>query len=189
MDINTINSNQSILGKELLDWILNSPLNKSDEEQEIADKLYYKYVIDRNGKYKNKIYPNVYYYVNYNNQFYPNVYLAYIVRDKLKSPKRIPSELAEFNLVGSPESYKGSLICEWAYFQNGSTENPYYMEGNEIVTKYLENIHPLKHNIFYFVNQTQRGIRIFRDVSKCPRQRIEPVEPITIPDNGGEDNE
>ena len=185
MDINSVNSNQSITGKELLDWILDPTPNRTEEELEIIDKLYYKYVIDRQGRNKNKIYPNVYYYVNYNNQFYPNIYLAYIVRDKLKSPKRIPAELAEFNLVNSQESHKGSLICEWAYFQNGSPENPFYIEGNEIVTKYLENIHPLKHNVYYFVNQTQRGIRIFRDVSKCPRQRIEPIEPIT---SGGENN-
>lgn len=186
MDITTINSNQSIPGKELLEWILDPTLNRTDLEQEIADKLYYKYVIDRQGRNKNKIYPNVYYYVNYNNQFYQNMYLAYIVRDKLKSPKRIPVELAEFNLVNSKDSHKGSLICEWAYYQNGSIDNPFYIEGNEIVTKYLENKHPLKHNVYYFVNQTQRGIRIFRDISKCPRQRIEPIEPITT---GGEADE
>ena len=164
-----INNNHSILGKEILEWILSPPSTKTDKENEIAEKLYVKYVVDRDGNEKKKIFPNVYYYLNYNNQFYPEIYMAYIVRDKLKSPRRIPENMVNLNIVGSKESYKGSLICEWAYFQNGSSENPFYMEGCDIVTKYLEGKHPLKRDVYYFINETSRGIRIFRDINKSPR--------------------
>lgn len=167
--IDCVNSNHSVLGKDLLAWITAPRAEKTIEENEIADKLYHKYVINRDGSEKHKIFPNVYYYVNHNNQFYPNVYLAYIVRDKLKSPRRIPDYLADINIVGAAESFKGSTICEWAYFHNGSSTNPYYMEGCEIVTKYLESRHPLKRDIFYYVTGTSKGIRIFRDVEKSPR--------------------
>lgn len=171
-----INSNQSVLGKVLLDWIIAPNHTKTDKEIEIATKLYHKYVIDRDGKPKNKIYPNVWYYVNYNNQYNRNVYLAYIVRDKLKSPRRISDSLAELNIIGSMESYKGSTICEWAYYQNGSSENPYYMEGCEIVSKYLESEHPLKKDVYYYISSTSRGIRVFRDIDKSPRKPIIPEE-------------
>ena len=167
--IEHVNNNHSILGKDILEWVLSPPSTKTDKENEIAEKLYNKYVVDRDGREKKKIFPTVYYYINYNNQFYPEIYMAYIVRDKLKSPRRIPENLIELNIVGSKESYKGSFICEWAYFQNGSSENPYYMEGCDIVTKYLEGNHPLKKDVYYFINETSRGIRIFRDTNKSPR--------------------
>lgn len=167
--IDHVNGNQSLLGKDILEWIMAPRSEKTTEENEVADKLYHKYVIDRDGNKKNKIFPNVYYYVNHNNQFYPNVYLAYIVRDKLKSPRRISDHLANTNIVGSHESYKGNTICEWAYYQNGASENPFYMEGCEIVTKYLESKHPLKKDVYYYITSTSRGIRIFRDIEKSPR--------------------
>lgn len=171
-----INTNQSVLGKDLLDWIMSDKSEKTDDERAISSKLYHKYVIDRQGNAKNKIYPNVYYYVNYNNKFNPEVYLAYIVRDKTKSPRKIPESLATLNIVTSLESYKGSLIQEWAYFQNGSSENPFYMEGNEIVTRYLEGKHPLRRHVYYHVAQTSKGIKIFRDLEKSPRQQENPLE-------------
>lgn len=167
--IDHVNGNQSLLGKDILEWIMAPRSEKTAEENEVADKLYHKYVVDRDGNEKNKIFPNVYYYVNHNNQFYPNVYLAYIVRDKLKSPRRISDHLANTNIVGSHESYKGNTICEWAYYQNGAAENPFYMEGCEIVTKYLESKHPLKKDVYYYITATSRGIRIFRDIEKSPR--------------------
>lgn len=185
--VDCINNNHSLLGKDILEWVLSPPSSKSEKENEIAEKLYNKYVVDRDGNEKKKIFPNVYYYINYNNQFYPEIYMAYIVRDKLKSPRRIPENLASLNIVGSKESYKGSLICEWAYFQNGSSENQYYMEGCDIVTKYLEGKHPLKRDVYYFVNTTSRGIRIFRDVNKSPRLNYR--EQLENPkDEGGESN-
>ena len=168
-----INTNHSILGKDILEWITAPRDTKTPEEIEISDKLYFKYIMGRDGQQKNKIYPNVFYYVNHNNQFNQNVYLAYIVRDKLKSPRKIPDHLVNLNIVGSQDSYKGSLICEWAYFQNGSSENPYYIEGCEIVTKYLESKHPLKRDVNYYITQTSRGIKIFRDLGKSPRQAPE----------------
>lgn len=164
-----VNSNQSLLGKDIVEWIMAPESEKTKEENEITDKLYHKYLVDSDGNSKNKIFPYVYYYVNHNNRFYPNVYLAYIVRDKLKSPRHIPEHLVNTNLVGSPDSYKGSTICEWAYYQNGCAENPYYMEGCEIVTKYLESAHPLKREVYYYVTNTTRGVRVFRDIEKSPR--------------------
>lgn len=170
--IDSVNNNHSVLGKNLLEWIMAPSSVKTDEENEIADKLYTKYVVDRDGNTKKKIFPNVYYYINYNNQFYPDIYMAYIVRDKLKSPRKIPENLANLNIVGSRESYKGSFICEWAYYQNGSSENPFYMDGCDIVTKYLEGRHPLRREVYYFVNHTNKGIKIFRDIHKSPRVEV-----------------
>ena len=164
-----INTNQSILGEELLAWIKSDKSTKTEQEQLISSKLYHKYVVDRDGNEKQKIYPNVYYYLNYNNKFNPEVYLAYIVRDKVKSPRKIPEGLAQLDIIESMESYKGSLIQEWAYFQNGSSENEFYMEGCEIVTHYLEGAHPLRTNVYYHVNRTSKGIKIFRDTVKSPR--------------------
>ena len=171
-----INTNQSILGKDLLDWIKAGKDTKTEEQQIISGKLYHKYVVDREGNPKNKIYPNVYYYVNYNNKFNPEVYLAYIVRDKAKSPRKIPPTLANLNIIESLESYKGSLIQEWSYYQNGSSENPYYMEGCEIVTHYLESNHPLKSSVYYHVTRTSKGIKIFRDLEKSPREYEQSIE-------------
>lgn len=171
-----INTNQSVLGKDLLDWIKSDKSTKNEEQQIISSKLYHKYVVDRDGNEKNKIYPNVFYYVNYNNKFNPEVYLAYIVRDKAKSPRKIPQSLASLNILESLDSYKGSLIQEWAYFQNGSSENPFYMEGCEIVTHYLEGNHPLRHSIYYHVNKTSKGIKIFRDLEKSPRTYENSIE-------------
>ena len=171
---NFVNTNQSVLGKTILEWIVSPTSGKTQQEIEISEKLYHKYVVDHDGNKKNKIFPNVYYYVNYNNQFYTNVYMAYIVRDKLKSPRKIPDNLVNLNIVNTTTSYKGSFICEWAYYQNGSSENPYYMEGCEIVTKYLESKHPLKKDVYYYITSTSKGIRIFRDIEKCPR----PMKPM-----------
>ena len=171
-----INTNQSVLGQDLLDWIMSDKSNKTEEQQQISSKLYHKYVVDRQGQPKNKIYPNVYYYVNYNNKFNPDVYLAYIVRDKLKSPRKIPESLQTLNIVESMDSFKGSLIQEWAYFQNGSSENEYYMEGCEIVTHYLEGVHPLRPQVYYHVTKTSKGIKIFRDTDKSPRPYEQSLE-------------
>lgn len=171
-----INTNQSVLGKDLLDWIKSGKADKTEEQQVISSKLYHKYVVDREGNDKNKIYPNVYYYVNYNNKFNPEVYLAYIVRDKAKSPRKIPTSLANLDIVSSLDSYKGSLIQEWAYYQNGSAEHQFYMEGCEIVTHYLEGKHPLRPSVYYHVNKTSKGIKIFRDVEKSPRSYKKPIE-------------
>lgn len=165
-----INTNQSVLGKDLLEWIQSSKSTKTEQEQIISSNLYHKYVIDRQGNAKDKIYPNVYYYVNYNNKFNPNVYLAYIVRDKVKSPRKIPESLSSLDISASNTSYKGSLIQEWAYYQNGSSEREFYMDGCEIVTHYLEGAHPLKPHIYYYVTKTNKGIKIFRDLEKSPRQ-------------------
>lgn len=164
-----INTNQSVLGQALIDWIKSDKASKTEREQVISSKLYHKYIVDREGNPKNKIYPDVYYYVNYNNRFNPDIYLAYIVRDKSKSPRKIPESLANLDIISSPESFKGSLIQEWAYYQNGSSENEFYMEGNEIITKYFESTHPLRLSVYYFVNKTSKGIKIFRDVEKSPR--------------------
>ena len=176
--IEKVNTNQSVLGKDLLEWIHKNKEDKTDEERVISNKLYHKYVIDRNGEPKNKIYPDVYYYVNHNNRFNPDVYLAYIVRDKIKSPRNIPDRIASLNIVDSEESYRGSLIQEWAYFQNGSSENSFYLEGCDIVTHYLEGrgTHALKKHVYYFVVQTSRGIKVFRDTVKSPRVAYEQVE-------------
>lgn len=171
-----VNSNHSVMGKDLVAWIKAPKSTKTEDEYRVTTKLYHKYIVDRDGKPKNKIYPEVYYFINHNNSFNPNVYLAYIVRDKLKSPRKIPDHLVGLNIVGSDDSYKGSLICEWAYYQNGSSENPFYMEGCEIATKYLEGKYPLKRDVYYFVAQTGRGIRIFRDENKSPRYMQDPDE-------------
>lgn len=170
-----VNTNVSVLGKELVEWI-KSQDSKTEQESEITNKLYHKYLIDHDGKPKNKIHSDVWYFINYNNQFNPNVYLAYIVRDKLKSPRKIPEHLASMNIVGTNESYKGSLICEWAYYQNGNSENPYYMEGCDIATKYLESKYPLKNDVFYYVVSTSKGLRVFRDENKSPRRQFTPEE-------------
>ena len=77
-----VNTNISMLGSELIEWINSDKSTKTEQEQVITSKLYHKYMVDREGKPKNKIFPDVYYYVNYNNRFNPDVYLAYIVRDR-----------------------------------------------------------------------------------------------------------
>jgi len=171
MNVNQrINTNQSVKGEDLLAWINSDKSSKTEQERVISNKLYHKYVVDRDGNAKNKIYPNVYYYVNYNDKFNPGVYLAYIVRDKAKSPRKVPENIASLDLVGSVDSYKGSLIQEWAYFQNGCSENPFYMDGCDIVTHYLEGEHPLRRHVYYHVAKTSKGIKIFRDLDKSPRE-------------------
>ena len=178
-----VNTNQSVLGQVLIDWIKADKSSKTEQEQIISSKLYHKYIVDREGNPKNKIYPDVYYYVNYNNRFNPDIYLAYIVRDKSKSPRKIPDSLATLDIISSTESFKGSLIQECAYFQNGSSENEFYMEGNEIVTKYFESTHPLRLSVYYFVNKTSKGIKIFRDVEKSPRPNEGKFDDSVKPDS------
>ena len=172
-----INSRVSVLGKDLLEWIKSDKSTKTEEERTISSKLYHKYVVDRNGEPKNKIFPNVFYYVNYNNRLNPDVYLAYIVRDNTKSPRHIPEHLVNLNIIDTRESYKGSLIAEWAYFQNGDSNNPYYIEGCDIVTQYLESDCPIRKNISYFVSKNSKGVvKIFRDTEKSPRPYEKPLE-------------
>lgn len=167
-----VNTNISMLGSELIEWINSDKSTKTEQEQVITSKLYHKYMVDREGKPKNKIFPDVYYYVNYNNRFNPDVYLAYIVRDKCKSPRKIPDSMAALDLTASNDSFKGAFIQEWAYFQNGSSENEFYMEGNEIITKYFECDHPLRSQVYYFVSRTSKGIKVFRDLDKSPRSVV-----------------
>ena len=50
-----INTNQSILGEELLAWIKSDKSTKTEQEQLINSKLYHKYVVDRDGNEKQKI--------------------------------------------------------------------------------------------------------------------------------------
>lgn len=171
-----INTNQSVLGKDLLEWISADKSTKTKEQQLISTRLYNKYVEDREGNPKNKIYPNVYYYVNYNNNFNPSVYLAYIVRDKVKSPRKIPETLAHLNVIESLDSYKGGVIREWAYYQHGDSNREFFTEGCEIITHYLEGTHPLRPDVYYYVNQTNKGVKIFRDLEKSPRQYEQHIE-------------
>ena len=177
-----VNTNQSILGKDLLEWITADRTTKTEEERTISSKLYHKYVIDRDGSEKKKIFPNVYYYVNYNNKFNESVYLAYIVRDKAKSPRNIPDTLVTLDITDGSDSYKGSLIQEWSYYQNGSSENPFYMEGCDIITHYFESSHPLRRDIYYRVVRTSKGIKVFRDLDKSPifEKELEVQEEILV---------
>ena len=168
-----INTNQSVLGSDLLEWIELDSNSKTMEQALISRKLRYKYVVDRDGNLKNKIQPSVYYYVNYNNRQNPSIYLAYIVRDKSRSPRSIPPTISALNIVDSQESYKGSLIQEWSYYHNGSSEREFYMDGNEIITKYFECSHPLRREVYYFIQRTSKGIRIFRDTTKSPRLGVD----------------
>lgn len=163
-----VNTNQSIIGQDIIDWIAADKDSKTEEEITICRKLYHKYIVDREGNPKTKIYPDVFYYVNYNNKFNPNIYMAYIVRDKSKSPRKIPENLQNLDLANSKDSFRGNLIQEWAYFQNSSSENQFYMDGNDIVTNYFENNHPLRLSAYYFVSHTTKGIKIFRDTDKSP---------------------
>ena len=171
-----VNTNQSMLGQDIIDWIKSDKSTKTEQEQVISRKLYHKYIVDRDGNPKKKIYPDVYYYVNYNNHVNPDTYLAYIVRDKIKSPRQIPESLAALDIVSSQDSFKGSLIREWAYHKNKSSENEFYMEGNEIVTNYFEREYPLRPNVYYFVSKSNKGIKVFRDTKKSPRASEEAVK-------------
>lgn len=165
---NHINTNKSVLGKDLVEWICDVSLQRTDEEIEIARLLYTKYIVDRFGKPKKKIYPDVYYYVNYNDRVNPGLFLAYIVRDKFKSPRKVNSNLANLDLTEVKESFKGSLIREWSFYQNGSATHPYYIEGNEIITKYFNGSHAPRHNVYYFVVKTSKGVQLIRDLKKSP---------------------
>ena len=62
--LDKVNTNQSVLGKDILEWITAPRDSKSVEENEVSDKLRLKYVVGRDGQQKNKIFPNVYYYIN-----------------------------------------------------------------------------------------------------------------------------
>ena len=174
MDVGShVNTNQSILGSDILAWIESPAEGKSEQDQAICQMLYHKYLVDREGNPRTgadvKIHPDVYYYVNYNNHFNEAMYLAYIVRDKVRSPRSIPDSLASRNLVDDQDSYKGSTIQEWAYYHNGSATREYFIEANEIVTKYLEDKYPIRPNVYYFIQRTSKGIKLFRDTVKSPR--------------------
>lgn len=167
-----LNTNESVKGQVILDFIdTRDTLEGLDKE--VADELYFKYIVDPDGQPKRhiKIYPDVYYYVNRNNRMQPAIYAVYIVRDQLKSPRHVSKEVAEKNLVDTNESYMGREIKEWAYFQNGSAENPFYVQGCDLVTKYFENQYPLRPSVYYFINNTSNGLKVFRDTSKSPRMR------------------
>lgn len=170
MDVaSSINTNCSVLGSELLEWIRSDRQTKTEEQQLISYRLYHKYVVDRNGQPKNKIYPDVYYYVNYNNRFNHNVYMAYIVRDKARSPRNIPPSLASLDLTSTNMSYRGSLIQEWAHYHRGHDSSPYHDKGSEIVERYFMNSHPIRTDAYYYLAVTSKGIRLFRDTDKSPR--------------------
>lgn len=165
---NCINTNKSVLGKDLIEWITDSSLQSSEEDKKIAGKLYHKYIVDRSGKPKNKIFSDVYYFVNYNDRVNPGLFLAYIVRDKIKSPRKVNPELVELNPIGKKESFKGSIIREWAYCQSQDEKRPFHNEGKELIEKYLNGQHPPRHQAYYFIVTTGRGIQLIRDTEKSP---------------------
>ena len=165
-----INTSTSVLGQDLLDWIAADRSTKTEKEQAISSELYHKYVVDREGKPKHKIFPEVYYYVNHNDYFQPKTYVAYIVRDKMKSPRELPQRLVNMDLVAAEESFKGGIIRDWATYHMTHEDSEFQEVGKEIYSKYFDSKYPLRVNLNYFVNRTSRGIKVFRDLEKSPRQ-------------------
>lgn len=163
-----INTNQSVLGSELLAWLADSSSTNSPEQESIRVLLAEKYTRkpDSDGK---KIQPDVYYYVNYNNRFNPKAYVAYIVRDKVRSPKSLPARLINTDITESDDSYLGMTIQSWAYYQARHDDAPYHDTGALIVRKYLSNDHPIRTGVYYFVSYTTKGVKLFRDTERSPR--------------------
>ena len=52
-----INTNHSVLGQDLLDWIAQDKSTKTEEQQIISNKLYHKYVVDRDNHAKTRFTP------------------------------------------------------------------------------------------------------------------------------------
>lgn len=175
-----INTNESALGSVIMDWVSSCGSREaratlSEDILEVSRAIYYKYMVDSQGKPKSKIYPDVFYRIRVKHPAptedtpEPRA-VIYIVRDKSKSPRGIPAHMAELDLCSSDQSFKGSLIAEWAYFQNGSAANPFYMDGCDIISKYLETEHPLRQNVYYHLERTKHGVNVFRDLHMSPRQ-------------------
>ena len=47
-----VNTNQSMLGQDIIDWIKSDKSTKTEQEQVISRKLYHKYIVDRDGNPK-----------------------------------------------------------------------------------------------------------------------------------------
>lgn len=161
----------SILGKELTDWINQDKNTKDAEELYISNKLYHKYLSQTGDGGKPNVFPDAFYFVKKDDKLDPENPLIYLVRDRVKSPRSIPEKLVNLKIVDVHKSFKGSLIQDWAYYQNSNSNNPFYMEGCDIVTKYLSSNHPIHNDVYYYVNKVNGYTKLFRDLKKSPRKQ------------------
>lgn len=167
--IDKVNTNKSVLGQDILDWISSPKSSKTEEEQKLSSKLYHKYVSDKTSHIKGGIQPDAYYFVNHNHPFNSEICMAYVVRDREKSPKPIPRELQELNIINTGVSFRGSLIQEWAYYQKSAENSPYREDGESIIKNYFDKLYPIKPKVYYFLYKSDDSIRVIRDIKRSPR--------------------
>lgn len=159
----TVNGNTSVTGEEILEWV-DSP-DLEDIDLLVARKIKHRYIEDRYGHKLNRIHPQTSYFVRYNDHSDS----AYIIRDKLVSPKQIPGWMRDLDLTSEEQSYKGGIISEWAYYHNAQADSPFQENAHDIVINYLETDRSLKDHVFYFLSVTPKGVKVFRDLEKSPR--------------------
>ena len=164
-----INTEESIIGEDIITWIYSNKAEKTPEEQCISSKLYHKYIAC-NGT---KIYKDIYYYIKCKiGENGANI--AYIVRDNIKSPRALPDNIANIDLFQDGVSFRGNLIKEWAYHHN-SINSDKATDAQEIIKTYIQSQYPIKNKVYYKLKKGKdNSINIFRDIERSPRK--EPTE-------------
>ena len=170
--IDKVNTNKSVLGQDILDWISSPKSDKTEEEQKLSSKLYHKYVSNKTQSIKGGIHPDAYYFINHNHPFNSEICMAYVVRDRNKSPKPIPQELKELNIINTGTSFRGSLIQEWAFYQKSDENSPYKEDGENIIKNYFDKLYPIKPKAYYFLYKNDDSIRVVRDIKRSPRHIV-----------------
>lgn len=171
-----VNSPESALGSEILE------MTKDGTDPETARRLVERYMQNKDVI---RLKTDVYYRVRSvtlkrNADGEPEVYLE---RDCLKSPRDVPEWQKTFDLIAEsgdtpkgepqdkpPVSFDGGFILRWAYFQNKTPLNPYFVDGCDIVSRYGKGDNAIRKNHYYFLSRNEHGVSIRRDLSRSPRK-------------------
>lgn len=174
---NLVNSEESYLAEDIRAMI------KDGSDPETAYRLTERYLSPSDGTSRMK--DGVFYRVkrtttNRNGTRIDDVYLK---RDCVKSPRDIPVNWQNFDLVGAsgdvsrgnkptkkPTSFEGGFILRWAFWQNASSSRPYFIDGCDIISRYGVGDNALRRNIYYFLSRNEHGVSIRRDLTRSPRR-------------------
>ena len=172
-----VNSEESALAEDILAMI------KDESDPETAHRLTERYVTPSDGT--KRIKGGVYYRVRRirANRNGTNLDEVYLERDCLKSPRDIPENWRNFDLVNAsgdvskgckpqkePTSFEGGFILRWAFWQNSASSNPYFIDGCDIVSRYGVGENALRRNIYYFLSHNEHGVSVRRDLARSPRR-------------------
>lgn len=167
--INKVNLRSGVLGKHIIEWVLEDKTGKSDYEKEVCDKLYYRYISVAKGDGAKEINPDNYYFIKYYYSQKVGEFKAKLCLDRLKSIALDLDELKNIDLFSCEDSVKGIKVFHWANYHRGDEASPFHEEAKQIMKEYFEsNVH-LKLGCYYRLSREEKHLMCRRDLVKSPR--------------------